>query len=114
MPANRTANVERRVSFFICTIRRPPWSFCYIDPSVFCGPLHAIDDQEFAGTFGWFEFQPELFLNRGKDRWAGKVKGRGCTSWVALVGRIFQMEIKQPRDPGFVDHRAVQSAEEEF
>jgi len=74
-----------------------------------------IDDEEFAGSLGRLEFQPEL-LYRAKDRCAGGTRGRvdeTChiaareVSGGGRVGRKFQADIELSRDPGLVDHRAV-------
>ena len=32
----------------------------FAEHSVFCRPLCVVDDEEFGGPLGWFEFQPEL------------------------------------------------------
>ena len=74
--------------------------------SVRIGFLHVIDDEEFAGTSGGFELQSELFLYRGKHRWAGSVIKR-CEAGCRFVGHKFQMKIEHSRDGGFVHDGAV-------
>src|SRR5258706_15685923 len=50
--------------------RNPP-------PSVLGRPVKAIDDERVRHDARRFEFQPELFLNRRKDRWWGVSRRRG-------------------------------------
>jgi len=91
--------------------------------SVLRGPLYVIDNQEFTGTFGWLEFQSELLLHRGKNRWFCNACGHGkrpaCRVVATggrstLAGHIYQMNVKEPRDSGLVDDLAVQVTKEEF
>ena len=83
---------------------------------ILCGPFHVADDQELDGTRGPFQFQPELLLQGSKDRWSGWIRRRG--SRIAsggtevgsgFIGAKFDAEVELARDPGLIDHRAVQS-----
>ena len=76
-----------------------------------------VDDEEFAGAFGRYEFQSKLFLNRGKDRWTDRIVRRPDLSigdrstWKefrrGLVRAKFQMEIEPARYSSLVDHRSI-------
>jgi hypothetical protein len=84
--------------------------------------FHVIDDEDFDWTFAGRELQPELLLNGGKDRRAGRAwsrrsranavgsvesKLRGCRG----VENVFQMNIEHSGKVSVVSYGAVKICE---
>jgi len=67
--------------------------------SVFRGLFGAVDDDDVNGAFGCFEFEAELFLEGGEDRWSGRVPRR--------VSGPFDAEIVVAGEGGVIDDGAA-------
>src|ERR1039458_9386495 len=89
---------------------------------IWCGALDVVDDENVDGTFGGYEFEAELLLDRGEDGRGGVgwrrrgrqsgVGGAGVRSG-AVVGRPLQRDVVVAGEAGLVDDGAAELAGED-
>src|SRR5262249_1564376 len=74
-------------------------------------PVDPLDDNCCHGPLLRLKLQPELVLDRGKDRWARVVIGdwlpklRETRFYLGVLWPVFQLELEQPVETGFIQPR---------